>query len=150
MYNVVCGVERGTSADIFENRVLRKVFVRKRDGETGQCRRLHNEELPNSRVIKSRRMRWTGHVACNGRRDVITGFWWGNERQRDELEDLDIGGRIILKCISKKWDGVMGWVDLAQDVEGWRRAVVRSVGRSVGTLHQVPTASDCPYQKFTT
>ena len=45
MYNAVCGVEGGTSADIFNSRVLRKVFVSKRDGETGQCRRLHNEEL---------------------------------------------------------------------------------------------------------
>ena len=62
---------------------------------------------------------------------MITGFWWENHRQRDELEGLDVGGRIILKCISKKRDGVMGWVELAQDLEGWRRAVVRSVGLSV-------------------
>ena len=62
---------------------------------------------------------------------MITGFGWENHRQRDELVGLDTGGRIILKSISKKWDGVMGWFDLAQDVEGWRRAVVRLVGRSV-------------------
>jgi hypothetical protein len=60
MYNVVCGVEGGTSADIFDSRVLRVVSVPKRDGETGQCRRLHNEELdglwssPNSRVINKK------------------------------------------------------------------------------------------------
>jgi hypothetical protein len=81
----------------------------------------------------------TGHVACNGRRDVITGIWWENHRQRGELKGLDIGGMIILKYISKKWDGVMGWVELAQDLEGLRRAVERSVVRSVG---QVRTASD--------
>jgi hypothetical protein len=55
---------------VFENRVLRRIFGPKRDGVTEEWRRLHNEELndlyssPNFiRVIKSRRMRWTGHVA---------------------------------------------------------------------------------------
>jgi len=37
MYNVVCGIDGRTSAGILDNRVLRKVFVPKRDGETGQC-----------------------------------------------------------------------------------------------------------------
>jgi hypothetical protein len=55
---------------VFENRVLRGIFWPKRDEATGEWRRLHNEELndlyssPNIiRVIKSRRMRWAGHVA---------------------------------------------------------------------------------------
>ena len=55
---------------MFENRVLRRMFGPKRDGITGEWRKLHNEELnslyssPNIvRVIKSRRMRWAGHVA---------------------------------------------------------------------------------------
>jgi len=55
---------------VFENRVLRKIFGTKRDEVTGEWRKLHNEELndlyPSSnviRVIKSRRMRWTGRVA---------------------------------------------------------------------------------------
>jgi hypothetical protein len=39
MYSVVCGVEGGTSVDIFDSRVLMKVFVLKRDGETGLCLR---------------------------------------------------------------------------------------------------------------
>jgi len=54
----------------FENRVLRRVFGPKRDEVTGEWRKLHNEELrelyllPNIvRVVKSRRMRWAGHVA---------------------------------------------------------------------------------------
>ena len=59
---------------VFENRVLRKMFGPKRDEVTGEWRKLHNEELndlyssPNIiRVIKSRRMRWEGHVARMGR-----------------------------------------------------------------------------------
>jgi len=55
---------------VFENRVLGRVFGPKRDEVTGEWRKLHNEELmglyslPNIvRVVKSRRMRWVGHVA---------------------------------------------------------------------------------------
>ena len=59
---------------VFENRVLRRIFGPKRDEVTGEWRKLHNEVLndgyssPNVvRVIKSRKMRWTGHVARMGR-----------------------------------------------------------------------------------
>jgi hypothetical protein len=55
---------------VFENTVLRRIFGPKRDEVTGGWRKLHNEELHNLysspniiRMIKSRRMRWTGHVA---------------------------------------------------------------------------------------
>ena len=58
---------------VFENRVLRRVFGPKRDEVTGEWRELHDEELsdlyslPNIvRVVKSRRMRWAGHVARMG------------------------------------------------------------------------------------
>jgi len=58
---------------VFENRVLRKVFGPKRDDVTREWRKLHNEELndlyslPNIvRVVKSRQMRWAGHVARMG------------------------------------------------------------------------------------
>ena len=58
---------------VFENRVLRTVFGPKRDEVTGEWRKLHNEELndlyslPNIvRVVKSRRIRWAGHVARMG------------------------------------------------------------------------------------
>ena len=58
---------------VFENMVLRRVFGPRRDEVTGEWRRLHNEELndlyssPNIvRVIKSRRMRWAGHVVRMG------------------------------------------------------------------------------------
>jgi hypothetical protein len=60
---------------VFENRVLKRIFGPKRDEVTGECRRLHNKELyalcssPNIiRVIKSRRLRWAGHVARMGKR----------------------------------------------------------------------------------
>ena len=58
---------------VFENRVLRRVFGPKRYEVTGECRKLHNEELndlyslPNIvRVVKSRRMSWAGHVPRMG------------------------------------------------------------------------------------
>jgi len=79
---------------VFENRVLRRIFGPKRDEVRGEWRKLHNEELndlygsPNVvRVIKSRRMRWVGHVAHMGGGEVSTGFWWGNLRERDNLGD---------------------------------------------------------------
>jgi hypothetical protein len=58
---------------LFENRVLRRIFGLKRDEVKGKWRKLHNEELRDLysspsiiRIIKSRRMRWTGHVARMG------------------------------------------------------------------------------------
>jgi len=69
---------------VFENRVLRRVFGSKSDEVTGEWRKLHNEELNDMyaspdivRVIKSRRMRWAGHLAPMGR-----GVWWGHLRER--------------------------------------------------------------------
>jgi hypothetical protein len=55
---------------MFENRVLRRIFGPKRDEVTGEWRKMHNEELRDLysspsiiRIIKLRRMRWSGHVA---------------------------------------------------------------------------------------
>jgi hypothetical protein len=66
---------------VFENRALKEIFGPKRDEVTGEWRKLHNEEIndlyssPNIfRGIKSRRMRWAGHVACMGRRESCTWF----------------------------------------------------------------------------
>ena len=55
-----------------------------------------------------------------------TGFWWGNLRERDQLQDPDLQGRIILKRICKKWNGDLDWIEPAQDGDR-RRAVVYSV-----------------------
>jgi hypothetical protein len=88
---------------VSENSVFRKIFGPKREEVVPQ-RKLHNDELhglyssPNIvKVIKSRRMRWAGHVACMGRKEMFTGFWLGGLKRRDNWEDLDIGGRIILR-----------------------------------------------------
>ena len=90
---------------VLENRVLRRVFGPKRDEVTGEWRKLHNKELsdryslPNIvRVVKSRRMTWAGHVVRMG----------GNLRERDQWEDPDADGRIILRWIFRKWEGVVG------------------------------------------
>ena len=83
-YNFVlygCETWSLTLREVFENRVLRRVFVHKRDEVTGEWRKLYNEELrdlyslPNIvRVVKSIRMRWAGHMARMGRGDVFTEF----------------------------------------------------------------------------
>jgi hypothetical protein len=51
-------------------------------------------------------VRWEGHVALWGKREVHTGFWWGDLRKGDHLGNPGVDGRIILKWI-KKWDGTL-------------------------------------------
>jgi hypothetical protein len=51
---------------------------------------------------KSMNMRWTGHVARTARRRIHTGFCWESQKERDPYEDLDVGGRVILKWILDK------------------------------------------------
>ena len=88
-----------------------RIFGPKRDEVTGEWRKLHNEELndlyrsPNIvRVIKWRRMRWAGHVARMGEGEACTVLWWGNQRERDDLGDPGVDGRIILRWTFRKWD----------------------------------------------
>jgi hypothetical protein len=57
--------------------------------------------------MKSRRLRWAGRVARMGE-EVHTGFWWGNLKEGDHLEDPGVDGRIILKWIFEKRDGGHG------------------------------------------
>jgi hypothetical protein len=49
------------------------------------------------RITKSRRMKWIGHAAQMGRREMHIGSWWENQRERDHWEDQDVGGWVILK-----------------------------------------------------
>jgi hypothetical protein len=67
---------------VFENRVLRRIFGQRKNEVTGEWRKLHNEELRAFysstsiiRMIKSRRMRWAGHVARMGRRGMRISYW---------------------------------------------------------------------------
>jgi len=97
---------------VFENMVLRRIFGPRRDEVKGEWRRLHNEELndlyssPNIVwVIKSRRMRWAGHVARMGERGGCIGSWWGSRRERDHWGGLGVDGWKILGWISRRLDG---------------------------------------------
>jgi hypothetical protein len=63
-------------------------------------------------VIKSRIMGWAVYVARMGRGEVYTGFWRGDLRERDHFEEPGGDGRIILRCIFRKWDG-----------EAWNRLI---------------------------
>jgi hypothetical protein len=85
-----------------ENRVLRKVFGPKRDEVTGEWRKLHKEELndlhssPNIvRVVKSRQMRWGGHVAPMGEDRGVHRVLVGKPEEKRSLGDQDVDGRII-------------------------------------------------------
>jgi hypothetical protein len=67
---------------MFENRVLRRIFGPRRDEVTGGWRELHNEDLCDLysspsliRIIKSRRMKWAGHVARIGEKRNAHRYW---------------------------------------------------------------------------
>jgi photosystem II stability/assembly factor-like uncharacterized protein len=77
-------------------------------------------------MIKSRRMRWTRHVACTGREDFHTRLWWGDLREGDLLGDQGVDGKIILKWIFEKRDGGMNWIDMDR-VRDRGRALVNAV-----------------------
>ena len=114
----------------FKNRVLR-ICEHKRDGVTGEWKRLHNEELndlypsPNVvRVIKPRRMRWTGHAACTGNRRGAYRVLMGNPEGKRRLERLwrrwEHNIRMDLQEVG--WGG-MDWIYLAQNRNTWRALV---------------------------
>jgi len=116
---------------VFENMMLRRIFGPRRDGVTGEWRRLHNEELndlyssPNIvRMIKSRRVRWAGHVVRMGEEKgsyrVLVGKPEGKRplgRPRRRWVD---NIRVDLQEVGR---GYMDWIVLAQDRDEWRRLV---------------------------
>jgi hypothetical protein len=94
---------------VFENRMLRRIFGPKSDEVTGEWRKLHNEEfsdlysLPSIvRVVKSRRMRWAGHVVRMGEGRGVYRFLVGKSEGKRPL------GRPRRRWIFRKWEGVMG------------------------------------------
>ena len=103
----------------------------KRDGVTGEWRKLHNEELndlyssPNIvRVVKSRRMRWVGHVPCmeeeRGVHKVLVGKPEGTRplgRPRRRWEDN------IKMDLEEVGRDCGDWMELAQDRDSWRALV---------------------------
>ena len=113
---------------VFENGVLRRIFGPKRDDVTGEWRKLHNEELkglyssPNIvRVIKSRRMRWAGHVARMGEGRgvyrVLAGKPEGKRplgRPRRRWEDN------IRMDLQEVGLGYEDWIGRAQERDRWR------------------------------
>ena len=113
---------------VFESMVFRRIFGPRSDEVTGEWRRSHNEELidlyslPNIvRVIKSRRMRWAGHVARMGEERGVYRVLVGKPEGRRLLgRPRRIDGWIILGWISRRW--VVGiWTGL-----GWPR--IETVG----------------------
>ena len=116
---------------VFQNMVLWRIFGPRRDEMTGEWRRLHNEELndlycsPNIvRVIKSRRMRWAGHVARMGEERGVYRVLLGKPEERRPLgrpgrrwvDNI----RIDLQEVRR---GYMDWNGLAQDRDSWRTLV---------------------------
>ena len=82
---------------------------------TGEWRKLHNEELNDLycsrnilRVIKSRRMRWVGHVACLGEGRDVYRILVGKLEGKNHLGDPGVDGMIILRWIFRKLEGVVG------------------------------------------
>jgi transcription termination factor 2 len=115
---------------VFVNRVLRRIFGPKRDEVVERWRKLHNEELHNLyscpsiiRMIKSRRMRWAGHVARMGEKRnayrILVGKPEGKRPlggpRRTWVDNIKMDRQI-------RWNG-MDWIDLAQDRDQWRDLV---------------------------
>ncbi|KAJ4445945.1 hypothetical protein ANN_12631 [Periplaneta americana] len=119
------------SLRVFENKVLRKIFGAKRDEVTGEWRKLHNAELhalyPSPdiiRNIKSRRLRWAGHVACMGESRnsyrVIVGRPEGKSPLRRPRRRWEDNIKMDLREVG--YDG-RDWINLAQDRDQWRAYV---------------------------
>jgi hypothetical protein len=111
--------------------VLRRIFGPKRDEVTGEWRKLHNKELHNMysspdiiKQIKSRRMRWVGHVARMGKERKVYRFLVGKPKGKTPLgrprRKWEDGIRIDLR--ETGW-GSIEWIKLAQDRGRWRSLI---------------------------
>jgi hypothetical protein len=116
---------------VFENRVLRRIFGPKRNGVTGGWRKLHNEELHNLysspsiiRIIKSRRMRWAGHVAQMGEKRNMYGLLVGRPEGKRPLgtQRWRLIDNIKMDLLETGLS-VVDWIGLAQDRYRWRALV---------------------------
>jgi hypothetical protein len=111
---------------VFENRVLRRIFGPKRDETTGECRRLHNEELSDLysssniiRVIELRRTRWAGHVARMGEGRVAYRILVGRPEGGQPVWRPMRRWEDNIKMDLEKWNGSMDWIELAEDRDRW-------------------------------
>jgi hypothetical protein len=119
---------------VFENRVRRRIFGPKMDGVTGRWRKLHNEELHNLyssqsiiRIIKSRRMRWAGHVARMGEKRNVHRLLVGKPEGKRPLGRPRRGWIDNIKMdLLEMGLSAVDWICLAQDRYRWR-ALVNSV-----------------------
>jgi hypothetical protein len=112
---------------VFENRVLRRVFGPKRDEVTGEWRKLHNEELndlyflPNIvEVVKSRRMRWAGHVARMGEDRGVHRVLVGKPEGKRPLGRPRCRWVDNIKMVLQEvGGGHVDWMELAQSLDRW-------------------------------
>jgi hypothetical protein len=108
--------------------LLRRIFWPKGDEVTEEWRKLHNDELsdlycsPNIvRVIKSRRIKWAGHVALMGEGRRVYRFLAGKPEGRRPLGRPGCGWEDNIKMdLQEVRCGVMVWIELAQDKNRWR------------------------------
>jgi hypothetical protein len=109
-------------------KILRIVFGPKRDEVTREWRKLHNEELsdryslPNIvRVVKSRRMRWAGHVARMGEERGVHGVLVGRPEGKRPLGRPRRRWEGNIKMVLQEVGGGCGdWMELSQDRDRWR------------------------------
>jgi hypothetical protein len=95
---------------MYENRYTRRIFGPKRNEVAGGYRKLHNEELCNLysslsiiRMIKPRTMRWAGYISRMGEKSNAYRILWEIKNQKRPLGTLEVGGRILLKRVLKRY-----------------------------------------------